>query len=371
MPTVLRDVIAKRKECLAFYRIKVVKQDDDAKARGKGHEFCIAIFEDVLAILAAREVKVHHPPVAAKTSGSVNLENNFASLCLERPEDEDDEDDDVSTFHTHSGADTFRPKDEYELETLAEDAELALFCFLKDATGIRLFIRRTWRLYRAATVSLEVAAIVMNVGISLIKSMNETLFTTHPNFSEFKQHEDICHFLLDRLCDSARTQGPNDMENCYESYIDEAQTLDYNRLMYIHTQSLILVFLKAVCPKDGFPRIQDNGIPFPRAEAKFSRTLVQLALLCQTGVQGMPDDMVLQAISGIVFQDACPSWAVFALQCIQDTQEELGDSMLDCLKALQHTAAPMLITLPLYGVCRQQHGRIGQWHSKYESEIKD
>jgi hypothetical protein len=89
--------------------------------------------------------------------------------------------------------------------------------------------------------------------------------------------------------------------------------------------------------------------------------MIQLAILSLDPSSGVPEDLVLKAMCGILIERKCPTWAVFALQCVCDTQLELPDSDTEPLKELRTTTDPIQLALVRYGATVSDRS-INTWH---------
>jgi hypothetical protein len=82
-------------------------------------------------------------------------------------------------------------------------AAIAVYCFLKDTTAIRLFIRSTWAEYARDRTSLQTASLVTNAAIAKLQPLSDQLRLAFPQF----EHKngiwltmELLHFAEDRFC---------------------------------------------------------------------------------------------------------------------------------------------------------------------------
>jgi hypothetical protein len=152
MLDILREAISSRKGCTAYYPARRPKAKTSRSSSDAGHAFCISVLESTLSTLEVKltdtvhNADIHLIETCVSTLGlaKCSAEASEKSQLLDNAED-------------------------YTAEPTAEDAEFALFCMLKDATDIRVFVRRTWREHKAGAITLETVAVTMNVAISIFE----------------------------------------------------------------------------------------------------------------------------------------------------------------------------------------------------------
>jgi hypothetical protein len=174
---VLEDVIAARKECAAWYRAQQNEESGEAKQHNDGHQHIIGVFEQVYQTLSP----LAGTPVANKTAKSTTATervNLFDLLEVEECPDMEPEADWVPAPPKKVAQDTYEP------EVSPEDISFALYCFMKDMTEIRIFIRQTWREYKRKHITPNSAALTVNVAIDATQSLNEAFIQNYPEFAE-------------------------------------------------------------------------------------------------------------------------------------------------------------------------------------------
>lgn len=172
----LSDVIQSRKICAAWYRAQQTMESATAISHNDGHQHIIEVLEQVRGVIAPlqEDIKPDYAPNEPKATPSTNL---FSLLEVEEcPEWNDDAPAPTVTKKV--------PEVSYEQEASPEDVSFALFCFMKDLTDIRIFIRRTWREYKHRQVTLNTAATTVNTAIDVMRRLNEEFTQTFPQFSE-------------------------------------------------------------------------------------------------------------------------------------------------------------------------------------------
>lgn len=337
MFTILRDVISKRKDCVVFYRSPNTKVAKAAKNQIEGHEYCITVFGNVLATLVKKEVKAEFKKVRI-THEPGRLSNVFSSLELEDTFEDENEEDQV---YERQQASTV---EEYVMERTPEEIKFALFCLFKDATDIRLFVRRTWRLYKSGSVSLETAAMTMNIAISIIESLDKALLRSFPTLPAFKEHFSIHEFIIGQRWHPDVSKVPGGVPEYWKAYSDGVQELSYPSLTCMHTSILMANFLAAPISRGLRPTFDIDAAVYPLTteEVTFWKTLVQLSVLCcETSKKAKLRVMVLKAMDEVFEHKLYPTWAVFAFQCIRDTQLELGNSIGRGIEKFRDTSQPI------------------------------
>jgi hypothetical protein len=366
MFTVLRDAIHQRKECAAYYRRKSAKGKNVECPSDARHAYCISVLESTLAILSQNENKDTRDQAGSHTTKVAGLKNCFTSLELENTT-ENAADEGLNVVPGVVLVD-----DTYTPEPTEEDAEFAFFCLLKDATDIRFFVRRTWRQNKAGRLTLETAAVTMNTSIQVIEQLNKAFLGAFPKFPEFEHHSKILKFIWNKRWRDDIVKEPNGGQEWEMAYNDGVQQLDYasfscDQVAYLVDQ-LLLFPLGSNFFDDGLPRLDGFGVPLAGHEVTFWKTLIQLAIVSQPGLSGVPQDTVLKAMNGVLTRRKCPTWAVFAFQCVRDIQLEFASSNSNHKMELREATDPALLALLGYASYTAHKG-IGKWHDANLSEI--
>ena len=237
---------------------------------------------------------------------------------------------------------------EYTMESILEEAGFVLYYLLKDATDIRLLVRRTRCLFKSNDVTLETAAVTMNVDISVIENMNCVLVKTFPDFPQLKKHYDALIFHWGQRWAPGVVKVLGGGPEFYAAYKDGIRELGFSDMVCSYVAYLIEQFLLHQICAGIFPRLETFEVPLTATEVAFWETTVQLSVLCLTGIEDLPQDVVLKTVFSIVKHQQCPTWAVFALQCIRDVHFELVGSVGDGLQGLEASTTAMLLSMPRY-----------------------
>jgi hypothetical protein len=232
--TVLGDVIKARKGCAAWYRAHQSEESNVNGSHNEGHRHIIQILEEVCRILTPQGEK----PNATKrenTEADTRLANIFSLLEIEECSDSKLEESWVPTpfkkVHQNS----------YEPEAGPEDVSFALYCFIKDMTDIRIFIRRTWREYKYSQITINSAAMTVNTTIDVMRRLNNAFVD---NFPDFAEHLSLIEYLYNDYVDS-HAQGANFMEDeHFASYEADGIRLSSKTFFCDHTTVLLITFFK-------------------------------------------------------------------------------------------------------------------------------
>ena len=134
--TTLRAVIQGRKDCAAWYSMISDQTDDAAKESNAGHRHFIKLLEDVLEIIKPKLPQIQRQPLKAAKTAPLHTNNAYEHLESEESLETEDMPDVIES--------PVRPvtqKVSYKLELSDTDVSFAIYCFLKDATHLRLAAR--------------------------------------------------------------------------------------------------------------------------------------------------------------------------------------------------------------------------------------
>ncbi|CAO2648058.1 Nn.00g089800.m01.CDS01 [Neocucurbitaria sp. VM-36] len=334
--TTLRSVIRGRKECANWYSLNADLEDNIVKEKNAGHQYYIKILEGVLDTLKIKLPQVNRTPLEADVSGPNHVANMFKHLELEECDESDDMPEITTPFVNKTVA--------YKLETSDENISFAIYCFLKDATHIRLFVRRTWREFKRNNIGLQAAALTMNAALAMIEKLSADFEEAYPQFTtteELYMHGKILLFVYDGYCKNEG--GPTFIEpaeayNDPFTYKEGGQTLHPSTMMCAHTTELVV---KAFFAKDH----ERNHLRLSKDEKRFLKSLSQLgAVPMGMTIPDQPyyNDMVHKAVWDMFTHHRIQTWAIFAIQIFWDTQRELGPK-LEIAKQLLSKAAEVLM----------------------------
>jgi hypothetical protein len=343
---VLKDVIKARKGCASWYHSHQAEESTTTKSHNEGHQYIIEILEEVCRILSPLEEKapIEEPEKTTKTSQSINL---YDLLEVEKCPDWDHEETWVSTPPKK------KPEVSYDPEPSPEDISFALYCFLKDMTEIRIFIRRTWREYKHRQITLNSAAITVNTAIDTMRRLNEAFIEIHPEFSEHKS-------LIDHLYNGYVDPNAKGLEAIYHhsftTYEGDGLHLSSRVFLCEHITALVTFFynqgtLPGIRKMYKRPTTNDDGI------AEEEHILLQCLTHFNFIDQRLPgsltnegkevessNDLIQRAIDIMRMDKKFPTWAVFACQVFVDTRRELGLSISRGFQDLQKQGSWLLRT---------------------------
>ncbi|KAF2274138.1 uncharacterized protein EI97DRAFT_444418 [Westerdykella ornata] len=218
-----------------------------------------------------------------------------------------------------------RPSVTYEMEKSEDDTVFAIFCYFKDVTDVRLFIRRTWILFKQGQLTLETAALTMSSGIGLIKRLYDDFVKRYPRF---ETHVEIWAYLTDGYFNPDKTNA----SPAFIAYAADGQELSY---MTVSCEPVITLIHMFVLQKQD---ITDYDLT--PDEILLVNCLLQMKDLALSGDDTYrARDPVQKAMRSILMENKTPSWAVFAIQVFWDTQRELAKNFKDVLINARNTAS--------------------------------
>jgi hypothetical protein len=163
----LSAVIRGRKDCAAWYLLNQDHADDTMKTNNDRHQHFIKILEDTLQILKKKQPQTKQSSISTEDTYVKKVANMFECLELSETDESEEIPESIPTV----------PKVEknvkYKLEASDADVSFAVYCFLKDLTNIRLFVRRTWREFKHGKIGLSAAAVTMNAAIGMIEKLSD------------------------------------------------------------------------------------------------------------------------------------------------------------------------------------------------------
>ncbi|KAF2655842.1 hypothetical protein K491DRAFT_406655 [Lophiostoma macrostomum CBS 122681] len=343
MMVTLKDVIRLRKECARFYKYDA-KADD--REKNETHAYFISVLEEVHAILASRLPMTSCAENDGMEENPPGMTNIFQHLTIEDLSGSDSED--AAKPKETSPAE----EDTYTLETSEADTSFAIFCLLKDVTDVRLFVRRTWRQFKDALVSLETAALVTNSAMSTIETISKEFVKAYP---EFKDHDNIAPFLKEAFFDKQdihASQAPKKFNACYES---GGQTLSYPTISCDQTMETITFFV--ILDKE----LDITRTAYTASGVRFIKCLKQMKHIAFGKVEFPGNCQVHKAIRHARMTTSLPTWAVLNIQIFADTLLELEDYLEKAFTKAEQTTAWIISTLDEY-LRLEGAADMGIWH---------
>jgi hypothetical protein len=321
---VLKDIIKDRKGCASWYRAHQVEESSTTKSHNEGHQHVIEILEEVCRILSPLEEKVmmDEPEKATKIVQSTNL---YDLLEVEQCPEWKPEESKVLDLPKKT------PQDSYDPEPSPEEVSFALYCFMKDMTEIRIFIRRTWREYKHHQITLNSAAITANTAIDIMRRLNESFMESHPEFSE---HSMLISYLYNGYVD-AQAKGLENLDNeSFATYEGDGIRLSSRAFFCDHTAAMVIQFFES----GDLPMYQKHlmkGKHFSDEEHYLFQCLSHFNMMDHQTQQpvhnekihNVLNDQILRAVHIMRVGKKFPTWAIFACQIFVDTRRELGSHL--------------------------------------------
>jgi hypothetical protein len=344
--TTLRAVIRGRKDCAVWYATTSDPEDDTAKEKNAGHNHFIKTLENVLKVLKAKQPQSKHQSRKVMEAGPVRAANMYELL-----EDEELSESEEMPGVIGSLVEPAKEKVIYKLESSDADVSFAIFCFLKDATHIRIAVRRTWREFARGDIGLQAAALTMNAALAMIEALSNEFEEAHPRFKESETHS-MHGKIIDFVYSGYQKDegGPifidaGDEDNDPFAFKEGNQMLCAATVMCTHTMELIHIVLDSRKKPEDFRLSID--------EKRFLKCVSQLASIPEEE-HVFASYMVHKAASTMLWQGRLNSWIVFSLQIFWDMQRELGarSSAGEMLlsKTAQHLCAGYQIYLDIKGL---------------------
>ncbi|CAN9098938.1 unnamed protein product [Alternaria alternata] len=317
--TTLRAVIRGRKDCAVWYSMISDQVDDAAKESNAGHRHFIKLLEDVLGIIKPKLPQIQRQPLKAAKTAPLHTNNAYEHLESEESLETEDMPDVIES--------PVRPvtqKVSYKLEPSDTDVSFVIYCFLKDATHLRLAVRRTWREFVKGDIGLQAAALTMNAALAMIEKLSNEFEQAHPHFKDSgsqKMHLEIVQFIYSSYSESGK--GPafidgGDEDSDPFAYKEGKQILRSDTVMCTHTTELVIGIFWLEKTKEKCRLTND--------ERRFLKCISQF--VSTPDEEPMPDSyMVRKAAKNMLYDRNLNSWIVFSLQIFWDMQRELGSCL--------------------------------------------
>jgi hypothetical protein len=332
----LRDVIHARKCCAAWYRAHQAEETKSTDVHNEGHRHFISVLEEVYETLKPFEMMADKNDKNNENVDVPKMSNMFEYLEIEE----------ASDWDPTAGTMPNPPKkkasqDTYNMETSAEDISFALYCFIKDLTDIRIFVRRSWREYKHGHTTLNTAAVIMNTAIKVFWRLNEAFVESFPQFAE---HGDIIKFLYQGYLDPNSKATIERNEEGFASYDFDGMRLSSKTFFCDHVLFIVKSFFGA------------SEVPFHQEGVIKQWTEDETVLLKCLSLLGMEDfinrkapaeyrkhfilgvDQIFQAVGIMREEKKFPTWAIFAVQLFVDTLRELKGRTEQCFSEFQRNA---------------------------------
>jgi hypothetical protein len=359
----LSAVVRGRKDCAAWYVLNQDHANDTMKANNDRHQHFIEILEDTLQMLKKKQSQTKRSSIPAEDTCAKKVTNMFECLELEETEELEEIPESIPvTCKVEKDV-------EYKLKTSDADVSFAVYCFLKDLTNIRLFVRRAWREFKHGKIRLQAAALTMNAAIAMIERLSEDFQKAFPRFEETAteyMHPKIIGYVYQGYCSQ---QGEfqfldvEDEEHDSFAYNEDGQKLHSSTVLCTHTTDIMLSLFLSKNPEK---------LRLSADEKRFVKCVSQLAAFFLSKAQrGKPykDDMVHKAAWNMMNKPQLTTWNILALQILWDTQRELGGMLPIPHLLLEKTACDLAESYHKYLGTRGLN-QVGQFHKTFRREME-
>jgi hypothetical protein len=332
--SVLGDIIQARKGCAAWYRAHLTKESDTMKSHNEGHRHIIVVLEDVYQVLLPLR-ETMEAKIKKNTNCSTPSPNLFSLLEVEECPDWED------GVPSKAGMPKKVVQDSYEPEAAPEDVSFAMYCFMKDLTDIRIFIRRTWREYKHGQITLNSAAVTSNTAMSVIYHLSEGFIEAYPQFAE---HRSLIDYLQAGSVDPNATADRVNQGEAFASYQGEGVQLSSKTFFCDHTTAVLATFYR----EGAFPMYPRYMMANMQGVTEDEHILLQCLShlnIVDWHLNGMKhkgiwneiflEDQVLRAVRTMRLERKFPTWVVFACQILVDTRREIGTQLGEGLQDLR------------------------------------
>lgn len=325
--TTLRAVIRGRKACAEWYGKGTSSRDDKTKDDDKGHQHFIKVLEAVLFILLPRMParKRFNPSTNPSTTSTANhVKNMYERLAPEDDNDATEEDEpwDIPGRTTTSRKETV----EFKPETTDEDMSYAIYCLLKDAADLRMFIQKTWREYQEQQINLMTASMTTNAALAMIERLSIEFEEAFPDIrtpDANLMHVNIIRFAHKRSWEHSQGQASGGSKAAIDdqpSCTGAEEDMDMDEMLCSRTSDILV---------NSFFNRGNERMQFSSEEMRVLRCISLLGCMIgdDTGKGGHQGDLVTKAAWALTLHKRLDTWAVFAVQILWDTQKQLGPEL--------------------------------------------
>lgn len=350
-------MIKSRKECGAWFSSCTAR--NSFNSANESHQHFIEILEDVRNILSSSNKSCNNTKFNGKSQTKPSndiqeLGNRFGYLDIEEPAE-------VTTTGPLSSKPSKHPKTDiiYELEPSDDEISFAIFCFFKDITDIRHYVRSTWAEYREGQITLTTAAVTMNTAIAMIRRLNEEFVV---NFPQFEEHGDIIDYVNYRYRDPIK---------------DSSETVAYKTEQFEISSKIFFCNLTFQCVKHFYlgkaelpmyQTAQRSVLKLSDDEEVLFKCMSLFGFLTLKRYEALASqDEVLRGIALLKKNRKVYTLVVLAVQLFIDTRRVLGEALDRCMRDFHQMGEW------ISGTIQQCHefGRTNQvntWH-KFNKEV--
>ncbi|PQE28413.1 Ank-repeat mbp1 protein [Rutstroemia sp. NJR-2017a BBW] len=179
--------VSARKKCTAYFESITNKNDDEKLRRNESHAYFTKLMEDVLIILQPHFAPSTTPKDSTEQpSGSLlqDLQNRFARLEVEEPEEQDDEKEVEAPVTNQLTIYELRATDE---KAAVEEQAFAYFCLFGELEKVRSYLKAVWTDYKLERTGIITAAVVTNTAFQLARRAQDEALSSFPGATDYKQ----------------------------------------------------------------------------------------------------------------------------------------------------------------------------------------
>src|SRR5690242_3380099 len=212
----------------------------------------------------------------------------------------------------------------YRLKECLEDTAFAVYCFMQDATYLRLFSARAWHEFALGEIGIETATFCTNSVDGHIGEMSEELRRTFDHFNDTwmtRMHTKIDTFFRQQCGNDANVSGTlfDQIKPCCENVFfarHATRRLGYYATTLLCVRTTRLVFMTFLANRDGY--MGEN-----LDECRLLKSLYQLRCLdCSNGeITSTCKLDCMQSAAKALVSGHVDTDAVFAAQMLYDIQQ--------------------------------------------------
>ncbi|CZR66882.1 uncharacterized protein PAC_16783 [Phialocephala subalpina] len=198
--------ISARKRCTNYFKSKTTPEDIKTAQSNSEHSYFISLMEEVIMTLQpcfATSAGASTHKAEAKSVSIEDLENRFASLEVEEPqEDNVPAEPSPSTNSLEVVYDVEPPKTEKDI---ASEKLFALFCLFDDLQCLRTFIREQWVEFAVGKSSLITVSVVTNAALQLSIRTQDEILAAYPDCADYQS-------VLEAVMNAYNTNSHEELE---------------------------------------------------------------------------------------------------------------------------------------------------------------
>jgi hypothetical protein len=326
--TLLSSVIRGRKEANTFH-VNNYNHSEEDKAKSKRHQHSVGVLENVQSILRVKEVKPSQAPLTMEEPAVDNLFTNIYGL-LGMVNSGSSNASTTSSSEECNGSTVYVLDDEDFLNDFHNDVVSAIFRFFRDATSLRIFVKRTWREFKHGRIALQTAALAMNAAIAQIEKLSKEFLVNNLTFEGDPDNYYTDHnLILDSIYKHCQNEkdGPILFQKSHGSDAKTVFAYDHGGVK-LPASTMMCEYIATLTAD--FEKPKANQRHYSADEKRLFKCLSQLACTSMTGsdqLQPIKGDMIHKAAHMLLNRHQPDTWVVFAIQILWDTYEELGQAV--------------------------------------------